>query len=303
MRLAITGTPVQNNLSELWSIFNFTMQGGLLGTYTTFNRTYEKPITKARQKDATEREKILGNKIAKSLRDIYEPYLLRRTKEQIFGIHGGEVALGDGATSKSLPPKYDWCIWIKMNEVQIKLYEDFLNSDEVKQILILRHDAVKSPLMQLLVLKKICDHPRLLSKNTFEKLIYKEDEVDLEQLNSVDVPVELLLKESAKLSVLNKLLRVLIAEQRKILIFSDSTKMLDMIEKVLKLNRMRFCRLDGQVKSNEQRENIVSRFQTDPTLPIMLLTIQVGGVGLTLTAACRVILCKCFYRYLNFRMI
>ena len=68
--------------------------------------------------------------------------------------------------------------------------------------------------------------------------------------------------------------------------------MLDMIEKVLKLNRMRFCRLDGQVKSNERREEIVKQFQTDRTLPIMLLTIQVGGVGLTLTAASRVILCK-----------
>ena len=214
MRLAITGTPVQNNLSELWSIFNFTMQGSLLGTYMTFNRIYERPITKARQKDASEREKILGNKTARSLRDIYEPYLLRRTKEQVFGIRSGETALGGHTQeSKSLPPKYDWCIWIRMNEVQIKLYEDFLNSDEVKQILILRHDAVKSPLMHLLVLKKICDHPRLLSKNTFEKLIYNE-QVDLEQLNSVDVPVELLLKESAKLSVLNKLLRLLIDEQR-----------------------------------------------------------------------------------------
>ena len=288
LRLAITGTPVQNNLSELWSIFNFTMQGSLLGTYTTFNRTFEKPITKSRQKDATEREKILGNKIAKSLRDIYEPFLLRRTKEKIFGIQSEPVALN--ADSKQLPPKYDWCIWIRMNEVQIKLYQDFLDSDEVKEILARRHDAVKSPLIQLNVLKKICDHPRLLSKNTFEKLIYKEP-VDLEQMTALDVPVDLLLKESAKLSVLNQLVRLLVEEQRKILIFSDSTKMLDMIEKVLKLAKLRFCRLDGQIKSNEDREEIVRRFQCDST-PIMLLTIQVGGVGLTLTAASRVILCR-----------
>lgn len=292
LRLAITGTPVQNNLSELWSIFNFTMQGGLLGTYTTFNRSYEKPITLSRQKDASDHQKILGNKIAKSLREIIDPYLLRRTKEQIFNINSepsGQPANGE-QDSKRLPPKYDWCVWIRMNEIQIKLYEDFLNSDEVKEILALRHDAVKSPLLQLLVMKKICDHPRLLSKNTFEKLVYDDEQA--EQLTHLDVPVDLLLKESAKLSVLSKLTRVLIGEQRKILIFSDSTKMLDMIEKVLKLNKWRYCRLDGQIKSNEKREEIVRRFQTDASLPIMLLTIQVGGVGLTLTAASRVILCK-----------
>ena len=311
LRLAITGTPVQNNLSELWSIFNFTMQGSLLGTYTTFNRTFEKPITESRQKDASERTKILGNKIAKELRKIYEPFLLRRTKDQIFGT-GGPIVLdeagdrtGDQASaqaSKTLPPKYDMCIWIRMNDVQIKLYEDFLNSDEVKQILALRHDAVKSPLIQLNVLKKICDHPRLLSKNTFEKLVYTE-QADLEQMTAVDVPVDLLLKESAKLSVLNQLTKLLVEEKRKILIFSDSTKMLDMIEKVLKLNKMRFCRLDGQIRSNEQREEIVRRFQTDASLPIMLLTIQVGGVGLTLTAASRVILCKLSEFYFALHLI
>lgn len=225
--------------------------------------------------------------------------MLRRTKEQVFGIKldGAKdeaAASSDLATSNeidnSLPPKYDWCIWIKMNKTQIKLYEDFLNSDEVKEILSNRV-AVKSPLMQLLVLKKICDHPRLLSKNTFEKLVYNED-VDLDALNTVDVSVDVLLKESSKLSVLSKLLRILVDEKHKILLFSSSTKMLDIIEKVMKINKINFCRLDGQVTSNDKREQIVKNFKRNSNLSVMILTIQVGGVGLNLTEASRVIICK-----------
>ena len=287
-RLAITGTPVQNNLSELWSIFNFAMQGSLLGTYTTFKTTFEKPITTSRQKDASLREKVLGNKIAKQLRKMYEPYLLRRTKEEVFASDKLDSNVLSRSGKISLPPKYDWCLWIKMNETQIRLYKDFLESDEVKALLANR-EAVKSPLMQLLVLKKICDHPRLLTKNTFEKLIYNED-VDLDELNTVDVSVDVLLKESSKLSVLNQLLKMLINEKHKVLLFSTSTKMLDIIEKVLRLNRINFCRLDGQVLSNSKREQIVNRFRTDSSLQLMILTVQVGGVGLTLIEASRVII-------------
>lgn len=290
LRLAITGTPVQNNLSELWSIYNFAMQGSLLGTYATFKRMYETPITLARQKDASTRQKVLGNKIAKSLRKIYEPYLLRRTKEEIFGSKKiNELVIEGDTNSKSMPPKYDWCIWIKMNQPQIKLYKDFLNSDEVKKMLA-RPDTVKSPLVQLNVLKKICDHPRLLSENTFQQIIYDEEE-DLAQLNSIDVPVDVLLNESSKLSVLNELLKILIADKHKVLLFSSSTKMLDIIEKVLNMNKIMFARLDGRITSNEKREQIVKRFRRESSLQLMLLTVQVGGVGLTLTEADRVIMC------------
>lgn len=192
-------------------------------------------------------------------------------------------------SKKNLPPKYDWCVWIRMNETQIKLYEDFLNSDEVKEILANPINC-KSPLVQLNVLRKICDHPRLLTNNTLERLIYNE-EVDLDKLNSIHgIPIERLLNESSKLKVLDKLLKILIEDKQKILLFSTSTKFLDIIEKLLDKNKIRFCRLDGKITSNDQREQIVQRFQRDKKLPLMLLTVQVGGVGLTLTEATRVII-------------
>ncbi|KFV70238.1 DNA excision repair protein ERCC-6-like, partial [Dryobates pubescens] len=82
-RLLLTGTPVQNNLREMWSLFDFACQGSLLGTAKTFKMEYENPITRAREKDATLGEKALGLKMSENLMTIIKPYFLRRTKEDI----------------------------------------------------------------------------------------------------------------------------------------------------------------------------------------------------------------------------
>lgn len=82
-RLLLTGTPIQNNLQELWSLFDFACQGSLLGTLKTFKMEYENPITRAREKDATPGEKALGFKISENLMAIIKPYFLRRTKEDV----------------------------------------------------------------------------------------------------------------------------------------------------------------------------------------------------------------------------
>ena len=82
-RILLTGTPIQNNLQELWSLFDFACQGSLLGTLKTFKMEYENPITRAREKDATPGEKALGFKISENLMAIIKPYFLRRTKEEV----------------------------------------------------------------------------------------------------------------------------------------------------------------------------------------------------------------------------
>ncbi|KAK9393462.1 DNA excision repair protein ERCC-6-like [Crotalus adamanteus] len=82
-RILLTGTPVQNNLKELWALFDFACQGSLLGTIKTFRMEYENPITKAREKDATPGEKALGLKISENLMSIIKPYFLRRTKNEL----------------------------------------------------------------------------------------------------------------------------------------------------------------------------------------------------------------------------
>uniref|UniRef100_A0A8C8DEX7 DNA excision repair protein ERCC-6-like n=1 Tax=Oryzias sinensis TaxID=183150 RepID=A0A8C8DEX7_9TELE len=82
-RVLLTGTPVQNNLREMWALFDFACQGTLLGTGKTFKTEYENPITRAREKDATPGEKALGSRMSDNLMAIIKPYFLRRTKAEV----------------------------------------------------------------------------------------------------------------------------------------------------------------------------------------------------------------------------
>ncbi|XP_040269258.1 DNA excision repair protein ERCC-6-like, partial [Bufo bufo] len=82
-RILLTGTPIQNNLREMWALYDFACQGTLLGTAKTFKMEYENPIIRAREKDATPGEKALGLKISENLMKIIQPYFLRRTKSDV----------------------------------------------------------------------------------------------------------------------------------------------------------------------------------------------------------------------------
>ena len=127
--LAITGTPVQNNLKELWTIFNWVMKGELLGGYTQFKTRYEIPITNARKKDASDRLKKNGTLLAEDLRKSYAPFFLRRTKDQVMG---RRTSLSGGSGLQPLPPKYDWIVWITLTEEQVSMYNQYLSSKGVR---------------------------------------------------------------------------------------------------------------------------------------------------------------------------
>uniref|UniRef100_A0A4W3HET4 ERCC excision repair 6 like, spindle assembly checkpoint helicase n=1 Tax=Callorhinchus milii TaxID=7868 RepID=A0A4W3HET4_CALMI len=138
-RILLTGTPVQNNLQEMWALFDFACQGSLLGSSKTFKMEYGNPITRAREKDSTPGEKALGLKISENLMEIIKPYFLRRTKEDV-----------------------------KKTEAAQKeqIYRKFLSLDLIQELL----QTSRSPLAQLNSIKKLCDHPRLLSKRTCQHL-------------------------------------------------------------------------------------------------------------------------------------
>ena len=158
-RLLISGTPIQNNLKELWALFDFVSRGKLLGTMTTFKMNYITPIERGREKDASKAEAKLGAKLAENLRKLIDPYFLRRTKAEIKSSHVDNTT----ALSK-LGKKNELCIWLQLSDVQLNLYKAFLTLDSVRDAM----NSSKSPLAALTVLKKICDHPRLAIK--FEAL-------------------------------------------------------------------------------------------------------------------------------------
>uniref|UniRef100_A0A1E1XLP0 DNA repair and recombination protein RAD54-like n=2 Tax=Amblyomma sculptum TaxID=1581419 RepID=A0A1E1XLP0_AMBSC len=298
-RLVLTGTAIQNNLQELWSLFNFTHQGGLVGSLATFKRQYETPINRAREKDATAGERLLGKEMSAQLRDLIQPYFLRRTKAEVL-----EDKVNSKDDKASLCPKLtftskknDLVIWIYLSELQKKIYREFLESEEVANILMTK----KSPLVQLTVLKKICDHPRLLSKRACVQMgMYDgmsreeiEEFLDREEgmsMSIADVSDEVLLKESGKMTFVLQLLGILRAEGHRTLLFSQSRKILDIIQRILTNRGFVVTRLDGTINKLCERDRIVTQFQTKHSADVFLLTTQVGGVGLTLTSADRVII-------------
>uniref|UniRef100_A0A224Z1H0 DNA repair and recombination protein RAD54-like n=1 Tax=Rhipicephalus zambeziensis TaxID=60191 RepID=A0A224Z1H0_9ACAR len=298
-RLVLTGTAIQNNLRELWALFNFTHQGALVGSLATFKRQYEIPINRSREKDITNGERLLGNEMAKQLRRLIKPYFLRRTKGEAHAnkenSKGEKAALHPKLTFSS--KKNDLVIWIYLSRLQKKIYREFLESDEVANILMTK----KSPLVQLTVLKKICDHPRLLSKRAcvqmgmYDNMTSEEIEEFLkrEEGKSIyidDVADRVLLEESGKMTFVLELLTILKAEGHRTLLFSQSRKILDIISRILTNRSFRVTRLDGTINKLCDRDKIVTQFQAKDNADVFLLTTQVGGVGLTLTAADRVII-------------
>uniref|UniRef100_A0A3Q1EXG7 DNA excision repair protein ERCC-6-like n=1 Tax=Acanthochromis polyacanthus TaxID=80966 RepID=A0A3Q1EXG7_9TELE len=259
-RVLLTGTPVQNNLREMWALFDFACQGTLLGTAKTFKTEYENPITRAREKDATPGEKALGMRMSETLMTTIKPYFLRRTKSE-----------------------NDLIVWTYLSSVQEDIYRQFISLDHIKELLL----TTRSLLAELNIMKKLCDHPRLLSAAPISKLGLEENGGE----GHIDnVPDDTLISESGKLVFLFALLERLREEGHRTLVFAHYRKVLDIIERILGNRGFKVLRLDGTIKQIAERERRISLFQTDNRYSVFLLTTQVGGVGITLTAANRVVI-------------
>jgi SNF2 family DNA or RNA helicase len=199
VRVIISGTPIQNHLGDLHALLDFAAPG-LLGTARVFKQEFEKPIAAGSDRKASERVRQLAAAKAAELRALVAPYVLRREKREVLG-GGGEgggvttdtpsdpsvsdtgssstaaggpvvgaaaAAAGSGQPSRStaavkpgqLPPKDDLVVWLRLAPLQQHVYELFLHSDAVRAAL----NSSRSPLAALTVLKKVCDHPALLSQ-------------------------------------------------------------------------------------------------------------------------------------------
>ncbi|XP_040855736.1 DNA excision repair protein ERCC-6-like [Ochotona curzoniae] len=304
-RLLLTGTPIQNNLQELWALFDFACQGSLLGTLKTFKMEYETPITRAREKDATPGEKALGFKISENLMTIIKPYFLRRTKEEVQKKKSSspEVRLCEKnpdvdaiCEMPSLSRKNDLIIWIRLVPLQEEIYRKFVSLDHIKELLM----ETRSPLAELGVLKKLCDHPRLLSARACHLLnlgtirFSDQDEIEEEESSGMypidQIPDDALMEESGKMIFLMDLLTRLRDEGHQTLVFSQSRQILNIIERLLKNRHFKLLRIDGTVTHLLEREKRINLFQQNKDYSVFLLTTQIGGVGLTLTAATRVVI-------------
>uniref|UniRef100_A0A3B4G755 DNA excision repair protein ERCC-6-like n=1 Tax=Pundamilia nyererei TaxID=303518 RepID=A0A3B4G755_9CICH len=307
-RVLLTGTPVQNNLREMWALFDFACQGTLLGMAKTFKAEYENPITRAREKDATPGEKALGSRMSENLMAIIKPYFLRRTKSEVqkkktnstrnkehledMEDHVPNLEADSGAVMPKLTRKNDLIVWTYLSAVQEDIYRQFISLDHIRELLL----TTRSPLAELNILKKLCDHPRLLSAAAIAKLGLEESAADCQETTEandhsiISVPDHTLISESGKMVFLFSLLDRLRQEGHRTLVFAHYRKVLDIIERILGNRGFKVLRLDGTITQIAERERLISLFQTDKRYSVFLLTTQVGGVGITLTAADRVVI-------------
>jgi SNF2 family DNA or RNA helicase len=240
-RLAMTGTPLENHLGELWAQFD-AVEPGLLGSESDFTRFYRSPIERHGDLD---RQQRLHRRIG--------ALLLRRRKDEVL---------------KDLPPKTEIVRMLELDGAQRELYETLrlAQHQRVREALAERGLAQSGIVVldALLKLRQACCDPRL-----------------------VKLPAARKVKESAKLDALFELLDTLLDEGRRILLFSQFTSMLDLIEQRLRASDRAFVRLDGDTPSTT-RAAVVRRFQKGEA-PLFLISLKAGGVGLNLTAADAVI--------------
>ena len=239
-RLCLSGTPLENHLGELWSLFDFLMPG-FLGNRKQFGQRFRTPIEKAGN---TERQTMLARRVA--------PFLLRRTKAEV---------------AADLPPKTDIAETVEMGDAQRAIYEGVRLAMHAKvSAAIASRGLARSGIIvldALLKLRQACCDPRLLKLGTAKAAK----------------------AGSAKLDRLMELLPSMLEDGRRVLLFSQFTSMLALIEAELAEREMPYVLLTGDTRD---RATPVRQFQAGK-VPLFLISLKAGGTGLNLTAADTVI--------------
>ncbi|KAL5594658.1 hypothetical protein BROUX41_001574 [Berkeleyomyces rouxiae] len=280
-RIVMSGTPIQNNLRELFSLFEFAYPG-LLGTDTrAFSQHFEMPIRDGHHRNATNLAIMTAEKCARTLRETVKPYMLRRIKADV---------------ADSLPPKSEQVFFCKLTPQQEETYINFIEAPHIKALV--ANDKAQQQRNAVFAaidtLRKICNHPDLRWGKRHEKCGSEGRRPKgfrkHEHGNDIDDEADFGNPErSTKMQVLISLLRISKNFGHKTLVFSQSLPMLDIIERYLKDEGYAYVRMDGTT-SQIERQPMVDRFNKSKELEVFLLTPQTGGVGLNLTGANRVIL-------------
>jgi len=231
-KLALTGTPIENSLIDLWAQMNF-VNNGLLGSLGFFKKEFAIPIEK---KQLAKEEK---------LKKLINPFILRRKKDEV---------------AKELPPVSEQVIYCSMTDEQRKYYESEKSIIRNSIFENIENEGISKSSMIVLQgltrLRQIANHP----------LLVDEEYVD----------------ESGKFNEVSRNIENIISEGHKVLVFSSFVKHLEIVERHIKAENIKYTMLTG---SSINREEIVKAFQDNPDCKIFLISLKAGGVGLNLTAA------------------
>ncbi|XP_060625307.2 DNA excision repair protein ERCC-6 [Anolis sagrei] len=263
-RIILSGSPIQNNLKELWSLFDFVFPGKL-GTLPVFMEQFSVPITMGGYSNASPVQVKTAYKCACILRDTINPYLLRRMKANV-------------KMSLSLPDKNEQVLFCRLTDEQHQVYKSFIDSKEVYQIL----NGEMQIFSGLIALRKICNHPDLFSGGP--KILKGVPDEELNEEDHFGF-----WKRSGKMIVVESLLKIWSKQGHRVLLFTQSRQMLHIIEAFLKQRSYSYVKMDGTT-TVASRQPLISRFNEDTSIFVFLLTTRVGGLGVNLTGADRVII-------------
>ncbi|XP_013863536.1 DNA repair and recombination protein RAD54-like [Austrofundulus limnaeus] len=271
-RVLISGTPIQNDLLEYFSLVHF-VNAGILGTAQEFKKRFELPILKGRDADASDKERQTGEEKLKELIGIVNRCLIRRTSDIL---------------SKYLPVKIEQVVCCRLTPLQTELYKLFLR--QAKPLESLQEGKISiSSLSSITSLKKLCNHPALIYDRCVEGEGGFEGALDLfpPGYNTKAVEPQL----SGKMLVLDYILAMTrTTTSDKVVLVSNYTQTLDLFEKLCRHRRYLYVRLDGTM-SIKKRAKIVERFNS-PQNPefIFMLSSKAGGCGLNLIGANRLVM-------------
>ena len=230
-KLVLTGTPIENSLTDLWTQMNF-INPGLLGSFQRFKTDYVSVIERDPECSKSERLKAL-----------IEPFIMRRTKDEV---------------ASDLPPKTEQVRICTMESEQQTLYET--EKSEIRNLLLekMSSEGVSKNsaivLQSLMRLRQIACHPTLAGFD----------------------------KPSAKFDEVTRVLETILSENHKVLMFSSFVKYLNIYEEYLREHGIPYVMLTGETSD---REELIQKFQTDDNVPVFLISLKAGGVGINLTAA------------------
>ncbi|KAJ9629941.1 helicase [Taxawa tesnikishii (nom. ined.)] len=266
-RIILSGTPIQNDLSEFYTMVDF-VNPGLLSKYSTFKREFETPILKSQQPEATAKDKEKGQARSEELAALTGQFILRRTADIL---------------SKYLPPKTEYVLFCRPTDAQAAVYQSVLGNPAFNAAL----NNAEATLQLINILKKVCNSPSLLNKTTEES-----SNATAAALIGNMPSAALRTPSGGKLQVLDSLLHTLrTTTEEKVVVVSNYTSTLDILGNLLSSLSYNFLRLDGQTPVSK-RQDLVDRFNRTPASAcfVFLLSAKAGGTGLNLIGASRLVL-------------
>ena len=271
-RVILSGTPIQNDLSEFYTMVDF-INPDVLGSLKSFTRDFELPIIKSRQPGAHPKDVEKGKARGDELAGLTNTFILRRTADIL---------------AKYLPEKSEYVLLCRPTRVQASVYEYILSSPFFQSII----NSAEASLQLITILKKACNSPWLLKEEIGSSTKSSDSSLAASLLAGLPSNIVCNNQGSAKLRALDRLLyRLKTTTDEKVVLVSNYTSTLEILESLLTSLGYPYLRLDGSTPS-KKRQDLVDDFNRSSAASYFafLLSAKAGGVGINLIGASRLIL-------------